>query len=334
MNDFSDKNLKQRLTIFTIISFLLPVLITIPLYIAKTKGIDVITFGFTHMLLPAMGVIIGNIFYNDNNQINKFYAMYISITIAYVMLSISNIFIHKNVCEILQYVLLIIGSLLCYFLLKKCNHSELRKNGLDLKVPLKMFKYVALFTILYTLEITLRCLASNELNILIKDFFRVKNVINILFILPTYLIGYIIYFGEEYGWRYFLQPILQHKFGKRFGILILGIIWGIWHLPLRLFESNTISNGLIYMIAQLGICIAFGIFLGYIYMKTQNIWIVTIIHFLNNNLLSIFIRTKELSDNTNISIKDSLIASLISILVYGWVIFSKVFSKKDEEPLA
>ena len=66
----------------------------------------------------------------------------------------------------------------------------------------------------------------------------------------SYLISYLIYFGEEYGWRYFLQPILQHRFGKRLGILILGLIWGILHHPLRLFENDTISNGLIYMVGQ------------------------------------------------------------------------------------
>lgn len=45
MNYYSDKNLQQRLTIFTIISFILPVIMAIPLYIAKTKGIDVTMFG-------------------------------------------------------------------------------------------------------------------------------------------------------------------------------------------------------------------------------------------------------------------------------------------------
>lgn len=225
-------------------------------------------------------------------------------------------------------------SLSCYVLLKRCNKYELIENGLDLRVPLKMFKYAAIFTILYTIEITLEHLASNEIDNLIKNTFRVENVITILSVLFSYLISYLIYFGEEYGWRYFLQPILQHKFGKRLGIIILGLIWGIWHLPLRLFESNTISNGLIYMVGQLGACIALGIFFGYIYMKTKNIWIVTILHYLNNNLALIFVDTKELSANSNITIKDSLIVSIIVILLYGWAIFSKEFSKKEEEPLA
>ena len=49
MNNYSEKNLKQRLTIFTIISFILPVIMAIPLYIAKTKGIDVTMVGCAHI---------------------------------------------------------------------------------------------------------------------------------------------------------------------------------------------------------------------------------------------------------------------------------------------
>lgn len=69
-------------------------------------------------------------------------------------------------------------------------------------------------------------------------------------------------------------------------------------------------------------------------MKTKNIWIVTILHYLNNNLALIFVDTKELSANSNITLKDSLIVSIIVILLFGWTIFSKEFSKKEEESLA
>ena len=36
-------------------------------------------------------------------------------------------------------------------------------------------------------------------------------------------------FGEEYGWRVFLQDRLLPLFGGYKGVLLLGIIWGIWH---------------------------------------------------------------------------------------------------------
>ena len=37
--------------------------------------------------------------------------------------------------------------------------------------------------------------------------------------------------GEEFGWRGFLFPKLIHRFGLVGSALIVGVIWGVWHLP-------------------------------------------------------------------------------------------------------
>ena len=36
---------------------------------------------------------------------------------------------------------------------------------------------------------------------------------------------------EEIGWRGFGQPFLQRQYGPVAGTLILGALWGVWHLP-------------------------------------------------------------------------------------------------------
>jgi membrane protease YdiL (CAAX protease family) len=58
-------------------------------------------------------------------------------------------------------------------------------------------------------------------------------------------------FGEEFGWRGFAYPRLADAYGKVHGSLLLGTVWGLWHLgmlfapdPLRALPAETI---LIYM---------------------------------------------------------------------------------------
>jgi membrane protease YdiL (CAAX protease family) len=37
-------------------------------------------------------------------------------------------------------------------------------------------------------------------------------------------------FGEEFGWRGFAYPRLEHRYGPVVGSLVLGGVWGLWHL--------------------------------------------------------------------------------------------------------
>jgi len=53
---------------------------------------------------------------------------------------------------------------------------------------------------------------------------------------PLFLILEILTSGlaEEPGWRGFALPRLQSRYGALLGTLILGVLWGCWHLPLFL----------------------------------------------------------------------------------------------------
>ena len=47
---------------------------------------------------------------------------------------------------------------------------------------------------------------------------------------------------EEFGWRGMALPLLQRKFAPIWAGLILGIIWGLWHLPAFLLSGTQQSN--------------------------------------------------------------------------------------------
>ncbi len=47
---------------------------------------------------------------------------------------------------------------------------------------------------------------------------------------------------EEFGWRGFAMPLLQRKFSPLLSALILGIVWGIWHLPAFMLSGTQQSS--------------------------------------------------------------------------------------------
>ncbi|MBD5551582.1 MAG: CPBP family intramembrane metalloprotease [Lachnospiraceae bacterium] len=89
--------------------------------------------------------------------------------------------------------------------------------------------------------------------------------------------------GEEAGWRGFLYPQLKAKFGKRQGLLIGGVIWGMWHWPLIWligYEYGTDYVGF-PIVGMLIFCIfttAAGVLCDWLYEKTNCIWIPSIFH--------------------------------------------------------
>jgi hypothetical protein len=45
--------------------------------------------------------------------------------------------------------------------------------------------------------------------------------------------------GEEFGWRGYALPVLQDRFGWRAASLGLGLVWGVWHLPLFFIDGTS-----------------------------------------------------------------------------------------------
>lgn len=100
-------------------------------------------------------------------------------------------------------------------------------------------------------------------------------------------LGLIIAFGEEYGWRGYLQTELIHL-GRIRGVLLLGVIWGIWHWPIIWMGYNFPGQPVLGSLAMVALGIILAFFFAYSVFKAQGIWIAAYLHALNNQALSFF----------------------------------------------
>jgi membrane protease YdiL (CAAX protease family) len=99
------------------------------------------------------------------------------------------------------------------------------------------------------------------------------------------LLGIVIYFGEEFGWRGFLQGELV-RLGRARGVFFVGVVWGIWHAPLILMGYNYPGHPVEGILLMTAFCVLLAFLLGYAVLKTGSIWIAALIHGLNNGLLA------------------------------------------------
>ncbi len=88
-------------------------------------------------------------------------------------------------------------------------------------------------------------------------------------------------FGEEFGWRAYLQPKLM-PLGGRKAILLIGLIWGVWHWPVIAMGHN---YGLEYpgapwlgLLMMVWVTIGLGTFLGWLTIRAGNVWPAVIGH--------------------------------------------------------
>ncbi|NMB80041.1 MAG: CPBP family intramembrane metalloprotease [Methanomicrobiales archaeon] len=103
--------------------------------------------------------------------------------------------------------------------------------------------------------------------------------------LVTSVVSWPKFFGEEYGWRYYLQDRMFGLYGTGKGVVLIGLIWGLWHLPLNLvglnFAENLVAGNLVYLVYTITI----GIIFSFAVLKTGSIWIAVLLHAITDALV-------------------------------------------------
>jgi len=97
-------------------------------------------------------------------------------------------------------------------------------------------------------------------------------------------------FGEEFGWRGYLQPKLMPLGGQK-AVLLTGVIWGIWHWPVILMGYNYGKDyfGAPFLgpLAMVWFTLSLSIIFGWLTIKAENVWPAVIAHGALNGIASL-----------------------------------------------
>ena len=85
---------------------------------------------------------------------------------------------------------------------------------------------------------------------------------------------------EELGWRGFLQPRLQRRFSALHASLAIGVVWGLWHVPMILTGSGDFTVFWEYMVNL----VAMSVILGWLYNNTDGALPVVMIAHASHNM--------------------------------------------------
>ena len=263
----------------------------------------------TQMLLPAFSAITLSLFLFRGSPIyfktyrgraRWFFYLFIAYTLFFILLVVTAIIAPSLNLQIsiASAIVTYLALLLLITIRVISGKNEFAQAGLRGGKPLEWVFYGAAFILFYALQTALNALFGfgtpvNQVEFLLSQGVPLEGApINLLLFLiafQTILIapfqGLLFGFGEEYGWRGYLQGELV-KLGKKRGVLVLGLIWGVWHWPVIWMGHNYPGYPLLGTFLMTGYTVLLGFVLSYVMLKTKAIWLVAFLHALNNQVYS------------------------------------------------
>lgn len=90
--------------------------------------------------------------------------------------------------------------------------------------------------------------------------------------------------GEEIGWRGFLLPAFSKRMSLMKALIVTGLFWACWHLPLLAFGDYMEGAPIWYKLPMFVLCIVpVGIIAGFLTYKSKSIWPAAFLHAAHNN---------------------------------------------------
>lgn len=181
----------------------------------------------------------------------------------------------------------------------------------DLKFPITIDfnKLIALKSVL-TLGIpfllfTITFFAGKQVGLGVKLSDDLWNIIPLMFV--GILIGSI---GEEIGWRSFLQLTLEKKNPALLASIIVGTIWGLWHI-------GHYKNGALFMLGFLLFTISASIIVAWLLRDTKYNLIISVLFHISINLGFLILFKNSLTDS-----KLMILNGIVWLIPAIWIVIT------------
>jgi len=149
----------------------------------------------------------------------------------------------------------------------------------------------------------------------IPQFFVFMSIMSLtIFLIP----GTLLAFGEEFGFRGYLLPKLL-ECGKYRALLLSGLFWGIWRIPLYSLGGGINASNLAFLILT---AVLLGVILAWLYFRSKSIWVPCLASAAYQNSHAIYSLIIDIKPWLS-QLSGVIVLALICVILY----FSREFDK-------
>jgi uncharacterized protein len=105
-------------------------------------------------------------------------------------------------------------------------------------------------------------------------------IVNIIFLALATL-------GEEIGWRGVALPALQQRYSPLAASLILGLLWGIWHIPFWLLIDTLAQFGIGYFMLNFAMGLPMTVYITWFFNRSRGSLLLPVAFHLAFNLVNV-----------------------------------------------
>ncbi len=132
------------------------------------------------------------------------------------------------------------------------------------------------------------------------------------------LLSIVIFFGEEFGWRGYLQSEL-FKIGRTRGVLLLGVIWGMWHWPIILMGANYPGHPYLGVLLMTLFSTGNAVVLSYAVLRSGSILLAAFLHGVIDQVLNFIValgfKPNDIAYSFGIGVYALVLLAIIAILI-------------------
>jgi membrane protease YdiL (CAAX protease family) len=131
---------------------------------------------------------------------------------------------------------------------------------------------------------------------------------------------------EENGWRGFAQPRLQGRYGPFGASLVVGLLWGLWHLPVKLaiwLDYGPVGGSAVFAIFVVNL-VVLSVVIAFFFTKAGEATIIAVaMHGLWNDsaglsgLVEVTTARGEIAEGLAVLIPSLVVATVLTVATRG-----------------